>query len=183
MARAFIGVGSNIDPDRNVRRALKLLGQHVDLTGISTFYRTKPVMHRSGPDFYNGVVAVETSEPPAVLKFGILRSIERQLGRTRTADKHAPRTIDLDLLLYGNEVFSTKDLTLPHPDILRQASVAVPLSELAPQLNLPGSGISIQAIADDMPRDELKAMPEYTRSLRQELIAASRVVKGAPAEA
>jgi 2-amino-4-hydroxy-6-hydroxymethyldihydropteridine diphosphokinase len=139
MARAFIGIGSNIDPEKNIRQALRQLAQAVRLTAISTFYREPALEHPDEPAFYNGVVAIETDSPPMRLKQDLLRRIGADLGRRRGSDKYASRPIDLDLLLYDDCVLSNNQLTLPDPDILARAFVAIPLSELAPDLLLPVS--------------------------------------------
>ena len=102
MARAFIGVGSNIDPKKNIRQALRQLAQAVRLTGISTFYREPAIERPTEPAFYNGVVAIETDLPPMRLKQDVLRRIEADLGRRRDSDKYASRTIDLYLLLFDD---------------------------------------------------------------------------------
>src|SRR6516162_3229307 len=138
MARAFIGVGSNIGPEHNIRDALRRLAQSSHLASISTFYRTPAIGRPEAPDFYNGVVAIETDLPPVILKRTTLRGIETALSRHWSADKYAARTIDLDLLLYGDSVLSNDELTLPDPDILARAFIAVPLHEIAPDLILPG---------------------------------------------
>src|SRR3990170_4754101 len=115
MPRAFVAVGSNIDPETNVRRALLLLAREVRLLGISTFYQTKPIDRPDQPPFYNGVIEIETELPPGELKHSLLRRIERELGRVRTEDKHAPRAIDLDLLLYDDVTLEEEGLRLPDP--------------------------------------------------------------------
>ena len=120
MTRAFIGIGSNIAPEENIRKALRQLGQPTRLVSISTFYRVPAIDRPEEPAFYNGVVAIDTDLPPARLKSEVLRPIEAALGRHRSTDKYASRTIDLDLLLYGDYVVSTGDLSLPHPEILKR---------------------------------------------------------------
>src|ERR1043166_6124129 len=113
MTRAFIGVGSNIAPEENIREALRRLAQSTRLVSISTFYREPAIDHPEEPDFYNGGVAIDTDFPPAVLKWQVLRPIEAALKRQRGADRYASRTIDLDLLLYGDSVLSSNELILP----------------------------------------------------------------------
>jgi len=170
MARAFIGIGSNIDPQKNIRQALRQLAQAVRLTGVSTFYREPPIERPTEPAFYNGVVAIETAVPPMRLKQDVLRRIEADLGRRRDPDKYASRTIDLDLLLYDDCVVSNNQLTLPDPDILERAFVAIPLCELAPDLLLPGSGLPICRVAARFAAEDMECLPEYTRLLRNELL-------------
>jgi 2-amino-4-hydroxy-6-hydroxymethyldihydropteridine diphosphokinase len=101
MTRAFIGIGSNIDPAENVRAAIRSLAQQTRLVGISMVYCTDALDRPEQPPYYNCVVAIETEVPPAEVKHGILHPIENSLGRKRTADRYAPRTIDLDLIVYG----------------------------------------------------------------------------------
>jgi 2-amino-4-hydroxy-6-hydroxymethyldihydropteridine diphosphokinase len=161
--RAFIGVGSNLEPEANVRAALRLLGKRARITRISMFYRTEAIGRPEQPDFYNGVVEIETGLPPVELKQA-LRAIEAQCGRRRTDDAYAPRTMDLDLLLYG-------DRTPPAPDIEKRAFLAAALFELAPDLRLPGTGRAIREIAAALGDRGLRALPEYTRELRRELTA------------
>lgn len=100
----------------------------------------------------------------------MLRTIEAALGRRRSADKYASRTIDLDLLLYDEYVLSNNELSLPDPDIMERAFIAVPLYELAPDLVLPGSGIPIRQLAKQFSAENMKPLHEYTRRLRIELL-------------
>jgi len=100
MARVFVGVGSNIDPAENVPAALRLLAKEVRVVATSLFYETLPLGRPEQPAFYNGVVEIATDLPPDDLR-QLLRRIETQLGRRRSRDPYAARTIDLDLLLYG----------------------------------------------------------------------------------
>jgi 2-amino-4-hydroxy-6-hydroxymethyldihydropteridine diphosphokinase len=170
MVRAFIGVGSNIGPEQNILDALRRLGQFSRLASISTFYRTPAIGRPEEPDFYNGVVAIDTDLPPITLKCTTLRGIETALSRHRSADKYAARTIDLDLLLYGDSVVSSNELALPDPDILKRAFIAVPLHEIAPDLVLPRFGFLIREIAERFPRENMQPLREYTQRLRSELL-------------
>jgi 2-amino-4-hydroxy-6-hydroxymethyldihydropteridine diphosphokinase len=171
MAHAFIAVGSNIEPAKNIRQALRLLAQSVRLIGISSFYRDPAVIHPEQPLFYNGVVAIETRLPPIELKWVVLRRIEAVLGRHRTEDKYAARTIDLDLISYEHRVLAAPQLTLPDPNILKRAFVAIPLAELAPDLVLPGSGVPIRQAARQLASNQLEPLDEFTRRLRAELLS------------
>ena len=168
MARAFIGVGSNIQPENNVRAALRHLRRAVCVVNISTFYRTPPLNRPRQPPFINGVVEVETDLPPRALKFDVLRRIEELLGRRRTDDKDAPRTIDLDMLIYDEVTLSADELTLPDPEISRRAFLAVPLCELAPRLCLPG-GQRLHEIAARFAEARLEPLCAYTEQLRKDL--------------
>ena len=168
MVRAFIGVGSNVAPERNACAALRALARHVAVVGVSTFYRTAAIDRPQDPAFVNGVAAIETGLPAMELKWRVLRAIEAELGRQRGADAYAPRTIDLDLLLYGGEVHRSPRLIVPDPDIERRPFLAWPLVELEPELALP-DGRSLRGIAERLSRDTMRALPELTQRLRAEV--------------
>ena len=170
MARAYIGIGSNIRPEENIRTAVRLLSERARLIAISTFYRTPaigPDRKPSGqPPFVNGVAAVETDVEPLELK-QTLRAIEQKLGRQRGPDKYAPRTIDLDLLVYDHPAITTKELVLPDPQIAERAFLAIPLRELASDLLIGGK--SIRQIAADLAGQPMEPLADYTRQLRLEI--------------
>jgi 2-amino-4-hydroxy-6-hydroxymethyldihydropteridine diphosphokinase len=166
MARAFIAVGSNIDRETNVERALARLNEFAPIRAISNFYSTRALSGGAQPDFLNGMVEVATELSALALKRDVLRSIEAGLGRRRSADKDADRTIDLDLVLYDDVVVDTADLVLPDPDLARRAFLAVPLLELAPSLELPGGLGSAAGLARDLSGAGMVAKLEYTRRLR-----------------
>lgn len=172
MARAFVAAGSNIAPARNLHRAIGLLAGRLRVRGISTVYCTVPEGRPGQPPFYNCVLEIETGSPPAELK-AQLRAIEDDLGRVRTADRYAPRTIDLDLVLYDDLVLAGGGLVLPDPRIRERPFLAVPLAELAPDLVLPGSGQLVRDLADRMPRQGMRALPRYTATMRAEAGPAS----------
>jgi 2-amino-4-hydroxy-6-hydroxymethyldihydropteridine diphosphokinase len=172
MAKAFLSVGSNMEPAENVRKALGLLSRHAHIRGISTVYLTPAEGRLEQPPYYNCVVEVETETPPVELKYSILRSIEDALGRERTEDKFAARPIDLDLILYDDLIMDTETLTLPDPQISRRAFVALPLHELSPELRLPGSAVSIAEIAASLPQGEMKPLKQFTEILRKEILSA-----------
>jgi len=170
MVRAFIGIGSNIEPAENVRAAIRTLARQTNLVGISTVYLTGAIGHPEQSPYYNCVVEIETEAPPAEVKYGILRNIENGLGRERTKDKYAPRTIDLDLIAYGDLTMDAEGIKLPDPDILERPFLAIPLFELAPDLVLPGYGLRISEIAAKLPQGGMKPLEDYARLLQEELI-------------
>jgi len=169
VVRAFVAVGSNINAAENVEAAIRLLSERARVLAISTVYRTRPVARPEQPDYYNCVVEIETETAPADFKRTVLRGIERKLGRTRGQDKFAARTVDLDLVLYGDLVIRTKGLTLPDPEILSRPFLAAPLCELAPDLVIPGSGMAVSQVAESLPRDEMTPLLAYTEHLRREI--------------
>ncbi len=136
----FIGMGSNIEADLNIPRALEALLSRADVTGISIFYRSTPAGGKRQPPFTNGVVRINWAGTAVELKLNVLREIEAALGRRRSADRYADRQIDLDLLLFGQENISTPELTVPDPDIVERPFIYVPLLELEPDVSLPGRG-------------------------------------------
>lgn len=168
MTRAFIGIGSNIEPEKNVRAAVRSLAQQTHVAGISMVYCTGALDRPEQPHYFNCVVEIETEAPHAEVKRGILRPIENSLGRKRSKDKYAPRTIDLDLILYGDLVVDGGDVKLPDPEILERPFLAIPLFELAPDLVLAGYNLRIGEIAARLPRDGMKPLENYTRLLREE---------------
>jgi len=146
-------LGSNIEPTANTLAAVTLLQQFVRLAAVSTFYWTPPIGRPEQPDYLNGVLLVETDLPPRRLNQDVLGSVERQLGRRRTADKFAARTMDLELILYGNRVIDEAGLRVPHPDLYRPF-VGLPILELAPDLVLPGTCKSLAAALGVEPTGE-----------------------------
>jgi dihydroneopterin aldolase/2-amino-4-hydroxy-6-hydroxymethyldihydropteridine diphosphokinase len=170
MTRAFVSIGSNIDPEENVKEALHLLKKQVTIRAISTVYLTEPIGPAPQPPFYNCVIDIETRLPPLELKHTVLRRIEDALGRIRKGDRFAPRTIDLDLILYGDLAVTSDDLTLPDPDIVQRPVLAIGVHELAPGLVLPGSKASIQKAASSLPRGGMKPLDHYTELIRRETL-------------
>ncbi|NSW56603.1 MAG: 2-amino-4-hydroxy-6-hydroxymethyldihydropteridine diphosphokinase [Armatimonadetes bacterium] len=169
MARVFIAFGSNIAPETNVPRALDLLAAAVRVIAVSTVYRTEPIGALDQDPFYNGAFLIETDLGPRVLKFELLRGIEGELGRVRTADRYAPRTIDLDIALYGDLVVSEPNLVIPDPDIKSRAFLAVPLAELAPEMVLPGGCETLAQIATRMDNEKMEPLWEFTNLLRRSI--------------
>ncbi len=169
MVRAFLAIGSNINPEENVKKAIRLLTIKTQVIGISTVYLTEPEGRPGQPPFYNLVVKVETQMPPREFKYSILRTIENDLGRIRTEDTYAPRTIDLDLILYDDLALQTQDLTLPDPEILRRPFLAFPLSELSPDLILPGTDLSIKQVMGGLSKARMKPMDHFTQLLKKEV--------------
>ena len=139
--RCFIALGANLgDPVATVNAAILALRElpQTRFIAASSLYRTAPVGLKHQPDFINAVVEVIAVSPaPTFLE--TLFAIEARFGRQRSV-KNAPRTLDLDLLLYGDAVSDDPQLTLPHPRLHERAFVLAPLAEIAPQLRIPGRG-------------------------------------------
>ena len=142
VTRAFVGLGSNLgDREATLRQALDLLAREpgVELRRVSTFRETEPVGFLDQPRFLNAAAEVET-ELPATELLARLLDVERRLGRVRGGPRFGPRTIDLDLLLYGEETIREPGLTVPHPRLHERRFALEPLAELDPDLELPGRG-------------------------------------------
>jgi 2-amino-4-hydroxy-6-hydroxymethyldihydropteridine diphosphokinase len=138
MAVAYIALGSNLgDRAQILSLAIDRLGRLGMVTAGSSFYETEPVGFRDQPPFLNAVVAVETDLEPFDLLRGML-AIEREFGRDRSHSvTNGPRTLDLDLLVMGDCVVASTELTLPHPALARRRFVLAPLAEIAPLLRHP----------------------------------------------
>ena len=142
MTRAYVGLGANLgDRERTIRAAVDALGQEegIEVVGLSTLRETEPVGVGDQPAYLNGAVALETTLSARDL-LGRLLTVEQRFGRVRVPGEHAPRTLDLDLLLYGAELVDEPGLTVPHPRLHRRRFVLEPLAELAPGLAVPGLG-------------------------------------------
>ena len=166
---AYIGVGSNIEPEINIVRALDLLRQCSRAVATSTFHRTRAIGPPGQPDYLNGVWRIETTVTPHDLKFRVLRRIEEQLGRIRGPDKYAPRTIDLDVLLCGGEVVSDPDCRIPAPEIRQRPFLVVMLLELDPDLVLPDTGESLASLLKPFDAKDWEPAVEFTQILRLRL--------------
>jgi 2-amino-4-hydroxy-6-hydroxymethyldihydropteridine diphosphokinase len=148
MTRSFVGLGSNLgDPQEQIRRALELLvaEEGVEVVAVSALRETDPVGYEDQPRFLNGAAELRTSLSAREL-LGRLLAIERRLGRVRgEGPRFGPRTIDLDLLLHGDEVVAEPGLVVPHPRLHERRFALEPLAELDPALEIPGRG-PVQAL-------------------------------------
>jgi 2-amino-4-hydroxy-6-hydroxymethyldihydropteridine diphosphokinase len=156
---AFISLGSNIEPEQNLAKAVRLLRSKAKVTGVSSVWRTAPQGFSEQPDFLNMAVKITTALSPETLKTDVLDWIERELGRKRDPlNKNAPRTIDLDISLWGDVAleYGSKPWRVPDPDILRYAHVALPLAELAPDFVHPTEGVTLAEIAGRFDRNGIE---------------------------
>ena len=143
MTCAYVGLGSNLgDREALIREAAARIGA----TRLSPIVETEPWGYADQPRFLNAVAELETELPPREL-LGLLLEVERRLGRVRAGQRYGPRTIDLDLLLYGEERLQEPDLEVPHPRLHERLFVLEPLAELDPGLEIPGIGTVSEALA------------------------------------
>jgi 2-amino-4-hydroxy-6-hydroxymethyldihydropteridine diphosphokinase len=142
-------MGANLGPrEVTLLRAVDLLGAEpgIDVLEVSGLRETSPVGNVDQPEFLNGAVAVETSLTARELLNALLR-VERALGRVRDGTHWGPRTIDLDLLVYGDEVVDEPELRVPHPRLHERRFALEPLAELEPELEIPGHGKASELLA------------------------------------
>ena len=138
---AFVGLGANLgEPESQVRQAFQSLDAipHTRVVKRSSLYRSEPQGHAEQPRFVNAVAQLETGLPAERL-LAELHALEARQGRSRSFP-NAPRTLDLDLLLFGKAVIDTEKLKLPHPRMHERAFVLLPLVEIAPDVAIPGRG-------------------------------------------
>jgi 2-amino-4-hydroxy-6-hydroxymethyldihydropteridine diphosphokinase len=142
-----VGLGSNQEPERHLPLAVRMLAKRAEVVATSSAWSTAAVGPPGQPGFVNAAVLLRTTLSAERVKLDLLRAIEAALGRVRTTDRFAPRPIDLDLVLYGDEVRRSAGLWVPDPDLHRHAHVALPASEVAPRWRHPATGETLAAIA------------------------------------
>ena len=148
MTRAYVGLGANLGPrEVTLLRAADLLAaaDGVEVVAVAQLRETEPVGLVEQPPFLNSAIAIDTSLQPRAL-LDLLLEIERSLGRVRV-ERWGPRTIDLDLLVYGDERVDEKGLHVPHPRLHERRFALEPLAELDPELEIPGLGTVSELIA------------------------------------
>jgi 2-amino-4-hydroxy-6-hydroxymethyldihydropteridine diphosphokinase len=152
MNRVFLLLGSNIEKETNLPAATAILHTLCQVVSLSSVYETIPMGLKEQSNFFNIAALIETDLDPGQIKQQIIKPIEIELRRKRVADKNAPRTIDVDIILYNEEIFDyTPDdgvvHHVPDPDLLCFAHVAVPVAELAPNKRHPETGQTLAGIA------------------------------------
>ena len=149
--RAYVGLGSNLgDREATLRQAVAALREvpGVRIVAVSAFRETDPVGFLDQPRFLNGAAAIETELSPQELLAALLE-VERGLGRIRGGERYGPRTVDLDLLVYGDVTLAEPGLEIPHPRLHERRFALEPLAELAPGLEIPGKG-PVEAILAEL---------------------------------
>lgn len=141
MNRIYLSLGSNLgDTEENIKEALRLLSEQVQIIKVSSYYETEPVGYKDQPWFLNIAAEGETALSPSdLLEF--TQGIERRMKRVKTII-NGPRIIDIDILLYNDDKIETPSLTVPHPRMTERAFVLVPLYEIAPELVIDGKPIT-----------------------------------------
>lgn len=148
MEMVYIGLGSNLDnPLEQVRQAIESLSRtpQIEVVRVSSLYRSHPLGPPGQPDYINAVMAIETSLSAEAL-LDVLQAIELSQGRVRDGERWGPRTLDLDILLYGDVVMEQPRLKIPHPGLHERSFVLYPLLEIAPELLVPGHGALVKLL-------------------------------------
>jgi len=169
--KAFVGVGSNVDPEKNILAALPEIESRVQVLDTSRFYRNPAIApdRRDRPPFVNGVLKIRTGLTPSELKYGLLRDVERRVQRRRTGDRYDPRTLDLDLLVYGDLELESDGITVPDPDISEQPFWVVPLAELVPEMCSPNSSLTMKELVRTLDTRSFVYLESFTAELRRAL--------------
>jgi 2-amino-4-hydroxy-6-hydroxymethyldihydropteridine diphosphokinase len=144
---AYLSLGSNIEPERNLPAAVAQLTQFGRIRAVSTVWQTAPIGFTDQPDFLNAVVLLETALSAWALREQVIVQIEQNLNRVRTANKNAPRTIDIDIMLFNHDLLSLGRRRIPDPEVLERPFVAIPLAEIAPDYVHPETGQTLRQIA------------------------------------
>lgn len=166
MPTGYISIGSNIDRDINIPASLKALKHEFGELNLSSIYETAPIGFAGDP-FYNLIVGFNAGCPAKMIA-KTLRQIELDHGRTRDCQKFSPRTLDLDLILYGDSIINDGRLQIPRGEIEKYAFVLEPLAEIAPALTHPISHISYATLWEHFDKSNLqqkRSYPEWLKSL------------------
>ncbi len=175
MVEAYLALGSNIEPERNMMEALHLLADRVEVKSVSTVYLTEPLKRKQQPRYFNCVIRIETNLGPRQLKDEVISPIENALGRVRSNDKYASRTIDIDIIIYGKLHMDSGGIRLPDPEIMDRPFLALPLSELAPDMIIPQTNVNAGEIARKLKDTGMVPLPAYTAKLRSYIAKRSRI--------
>jgi 2-amino-4-hydroxy-6-hydroxymethyldihydropteridine diphosphokinase len=148
--RVYLSLGANVgDRAANLNTAIDRMGTLGKVTAVSSFYETEPVELTAQPWFLNCALELETEKVPRQLLAGILK-IEKEMGRRRV-QKKGPRTLDIDILLFGNSMVKAKGLTIPHPAMHQRRFVLEPLAEIAPEVRHPVFKRTVRELKDELP--------------------------------
>ena len=166
---AYLSLGSNIEPEENLPRAVKMLAESSKLLAISPVWETLPLGMTNQPNFLNAATLVETERTAEAFKQNVIRQIEYDLGRVRNGDKYGPRPIDIDIMLFNQQIFELDNHHIPDPELLARPFVAIPLAELAPDYQHPETGQTLRDIAQgfEVTEAEMRLRPNVSQALAQ----------------
>jgi len=144
---AYLALGSNLEPERHLREAVRQLAGHGQVRAVSSVWETEPVGFADQPRFLNAALALATPLSARALRDDVIPALEAALGRVRTQNKYGPRTIDVDLTLFNGEVLDLGRHHIPDPDLAARPFVAIPLAEIAPDYVHPETGLTLREMA------------------------------------
>jgi 2-amino-4-hydroxy-6-hydroxymethyldihydropteridine diphosphokinase len=164
---AYLSLGSNIEPEENMVAAVKLLAEMTRLVAVSPVWESKPIGLTDQPNFLNAAAIVETDLDAEQFVENVAHVIENYLGRIRQPNKNAPRTIDIDLILFNHRIFEVNHHYIPSPDLLERPFVAIPLAAIAPNTRHPKTGQTLQDIAESfaVAPDEMRLHPNVSETV------------------
>jgi 2-amino-4-hydroxy-6-hydroxymethyldihydropteridine diphosphokinase len=168
---AYLSLGSNIDPERNLAAAVNWLGRWGRVRAVSTVWESAPLGFADQPNFLNAATLLETGLSAQALRQEAIASIEMALGRVRSANRNAPRTIDIDIMLFNHDVLQVAQRHIPSPEVLERPFVAIPLAEIAPDYVHPEIGQPLHQIAArfDLAAAGMRRRDDVTRVIRRNL--------------
>lgn len=166
---AYLSLGSNIKPEENLPRAVEMLAESSKLLAVSPVWETLPLGITDQPNFLNAATLVETDQTAEAFKQDVIRQIERDLGRARNGDKYGPRPIDIDIMLFNQQIFELDNHHIPDPEVLERPFVAIPLAEIAPDYEHPETGQTLRDIAQGFKviEQEMRLRPNVSQTLTQ----------------
>jgi len=164
----YLSLGSNIQPEQNLPAAVRLISRFGEIVAASTVYESRPLGGAAQPNYLNAAVWVRSPLAPEAFQTLAIGTVEMELGRVRTADRFAPRTIDIDILLCNDETRTIGHRAIPRAEILAHDFVAVPLGEIAPDKRHPVTGQTLGEIASQwgarprglIPRPDVRLISE-----------------------
>ena len=156
LRRYFLSLGSNIRPEENLRAAARLLSDQGRVLACAPVYRSPAYGDETQPDYLNSAVLVESNLTPREFQDQVIGGIERDLGRVRTDNPYDARTIDIDIIFVDQEIFRLDHRTIPSPEVLERAFVAVPLARIAPGFVHPTQGNTLAEITARFPPEAVR---------------------------
>lgn len=164
---AYLSLGSNIEPEINIKSAVAMLAELTELVAVSSVWETRPVGMINQPNFLNAAAIVKTQLTASQLKQKVLNRIEKKLGRVRQANKNAPRPIDIDIMLFNRQILKLGSRHIPDTELLERPFVAIPLAEIAPDYIHPETDQRLSDIASSfkITKKDMSPRPEISRTL------------------
>ncbi len=144
---AYLSLGSNIKPEKNLKTAVMLFSRFGRVLRVSTVWETRPIDRNDQPPYMNAALLLETGLSATELRLQAIAQIETELGRVRTEDKFASRTIDIDIMLFNRDILDIGHRHIPDPEIMDRPFVAVTLSEINPEYVHPENNLTLEQIA------------------------------------